>query len=631
VPSPRAIGLLGAVVLAAIALAGCAFSTHGADAPGAHATAATTSLRPPAAISLDAGWRYAPDRGDVGLEAGWSSGPRAPGGGTAVTVPNTFNPNVIRSQDGGRVGWYWLRFTAPSTQAQRSWAVRFEAVRRTAEVWLNGRKLGSNSNPYAPFTLAARSLRPGASNLLVVRVDNLVGPASFPQDWWNWGGIVGDVTLVPIGRLALSDLGVMPQLRCGLTCASLLVQGVLRNVSTAPLRGAIEVSVTAPSGTSWTASRDVGPALAPGASRPVSFRVSLPSRPELWSPSDPALYRVQVATAAGDRVEQVNSLQVGMRTVKVSHGILYLNGRRLWLHGASIHEDVQGSGASLTDGDVNTIVSQLRSLGANITRTHYLLSEDLLDALDQAGIMVWSQPPVDHADAKLASDRGRKRALSLLRDTILGERSHPSVVVDSVANELSPTPDAEPGTRSYLHQAIAMARRLDPVAVVGLDTYCYTGFPAQRIYAELDVLGIDSYFGWYTGFGDHSIASFDRLEPFLRQSRARYPRQALVISEFGAEGVFDGAASAKGSYEFQSDYLRRTYAVLARLPFMNGAIYWALRDFAVAPGWTGGVQFPRGYDTDGLNHKGLIAYDGTEKPAFAVASQLFARTPPFVR
>jgi Glycosyl hydrolases family 2, TIM barrel domain/Glycosyl hydrolases family 2, sugar binding domain/Glycosyl hydrolases family 2 len=628
---PRATVLVGAAVIAAVALAGCAFS--GATDPPSEpmATAATSGLDPPAAVSLDGGWRLVADPRSVGLSEGWASDPGKGGAGTPVSVPNTFNPNVSRSQDVGRVGWYSLRFTGPPARTGRSWSIRFDEVRRQAQVWLNGRKLGSNSDPYAPFTVPAGSLRPGASNLLVVRVDSAAGPGSFPQDWWNWGGIVRDVTLEPVGRLALSDLGVMPQLGCRYACAGLLVNGVVRNVSTAKLKAAIEVRVTSPAGTTWTAKENLHRALRPGSSTPVSFRVSLPSRPELWSPANPALYSVRVATSSGNRVEQVNSLRVGMRSVRVSHGILYLNGRRLWLRGASIHEDVDGGGATLTDGDIDTIVSQLRSVGANITRAHYLLSDRLLNALDAAGIMVWSQPPVDHADAELASARGRRSAMSLLRATILGERSHPSVVVDSVANELSPTPQAKPGTQSYLRQAIPLARQLDPVAAVGLDTLCYPGFPAQRIYSKLDVLGIDSYFGWYPGLPGHSIANFDQLAPFLRQSHARYPRQALVVSEFGAEGVFDGSAASKGSYQFQSDYLRRTYAVLDQLAFMNGSIYWALRDFAVAPGWRGGAEFPEGYDTDGLNHKGLIAYDGTEKPAFAVAAQLFEHTPAFAR
>ena len=98
-----------------------------------------------------------------------------------------------------------------------------------------------------------------------------------------------------------------------------------------------------------------------------------------------------------------------MRSVQVRGGILYLNGQRLWLHGAAIHEDIPGRGAALNDGDIDTIVSELRSVGANITRAHYLLSPRLLDALDAAGIMVWAQPPVDHADAMLRQRR-RTRA-----------------------------------------------------------------------------------------------------------------------------------------------------------------------------------------------------------------------------
>jgi hypothetical protein len=622
------IASIRATVTAAALAAGLAATGCGAQSRAtASGDAPTSPLRPPAAIALDTGWQLAVDPRDVGLNADWARG--LPSGAASVSLPNDFNPNVTRAANRGTVAWYALRFTAPPAVAGRTWNVRFEEVRRSAVVWLNGLRIGGSGEPYAPFTLPATSLRPGASNLLVVRVANRKGAGSFPQDWWNWGGIVRGVSLQPVGRLTLDDLGVMPDLGCRYRCGDLLVRGSVRNVSGTPLRGGIEVRVSSPAGSAFSVREPVG-AVMPGEAVPVSFRVRLPGAPELWSPSNPALYGVQVATVAGSRVEQVNTVHVGMRSVRVRDGVLYLNGRRLWLHGAAIHEDVDGRGAALDPGDVNTIVSQLQSVGANVTRAHYLLSNSLLDALDAAGIMVWSQPPVDHADALLAHPAGRKRALAMLRATIVGERSHPSVVVDSVANELSPTPNTTPGTRSYLRQAIALARRLDPAALVGLDTYCYPNFPAQRVYRSLDVLGIDSYFGWYTGLPGHSVASFAQLEPFLRQSHARYRKQALVVSEFGAEGLYEGPAAIKGTYGFQSEYLRRTYAVLDQLPFMNGSIYWALRDFAVSPGWTGGAQLPLGYPTDGLNHKGLIAYNGTEKPAFAVAAQLFGQTPAFV-
>lgn len=614
-------------------LAGCSlvafagFGTAGPPAPHPAIPRPSTS-NPPPPVPLAGGWSYRSDRSDVGISQDWGRA-GAPKGWTPVAIPNDFNSMISGAADAGTVGWYRVRFTGPQVSAGRSWNVSFESVRRSARVWLNGRQIGSSSDPYAPFSLPASGLVPGAPNVLVVRVDDFRGRGSMPEDWWNWGGIMGPVTLAPAGRISLNDLGLIPELGCGYRCGGLLVRGTLHNRSAVPLAPAIVVTTTSPTGLPST-TRHPEPQLAPGASTPIGFRVPVAAPLALWSTRSPSLYRVQVQTVAQGRVEQAEGLRIGMRSVQVRRGILYLNGRRLWLHGAAIHEDVQGRGAALTDGDIDTIVSQLRSAGANITRAHYLLSKRLLDALDAAGVMVWEQPPIDHADAALQTPGGRAVALSMLESTIIGARNHPSVIVDSVGNELSPTPDTTPGTRAYLDQAIPLARALDPVVPVALDTYCYPGFPAQRIYSGLDVIGISSYFGWYTGPPGHSIADFDELQPFLEQSHVRYPHQALVVSEFGAEGLFDGAPTTKGSYEFQSGYLRRTFGVLDRLGFMNGAIYWALREFAEGPGWIGGASLPPGAASDGLHHKGLIAYDGTEKPAFAVAQHLFASTPDFV-
>jgi hypothetical protein len=542
-------------------------------------------------------------------------------------MPNAWNGLLTNGNDGGRVGWYRVRFRAPRALAARTWEVRFDGVRRNADVWLNGVKLGANDIPYAPFTLPASSLLAGATNTLVVRVDNVKGPSTLPEDWWNWGGIVRAVTLEPVGRIALADLGTMPELGCNYQCGDVLVQGVVRNLTGLRLAPQIAVKLTSPSGQVVSTVHSIA-LIPPGGSVPISFHVPV-SAPALWSPSTPNLYALQVTTSVDKRVEQVDTRRVGMRSVSVVGGVLYLNGQRLWLHGAAIHEDVYGHGPALSDGDIYTIVSELRSLGANVTRAHYLLDPRLLDALDAAGIMVWEQAPVDHADQVLRSAAGRTKALAALRATLLGDRSHPSVIVNSVGNELTPTPDTTPATRAYLQPAIALVRRLDPAARVGLDTYCYPGLPAQQIYQSLDVLGIASYFGWYTGPPGHSIADFAGLQPFLVQSHSAYPGVALVVAEFGAEALYDGPVATKGTYEFQSDYLQKTLAVVDQLPFMNGAIYWTLREFAEVPGWTGGAALPPDDPPDGVHHKGLLAYDGTPKPAFAVAQQLFALTPSF--
>ena len=589
------------------------------------------TTRPPASIPLSAGWQYLPDPHNLGIAEDWGRGAAASQPWAPVTLPNDFNPAVSSSSDTGTVGWYQVHFNGPPITAGRSWRVAFEGVRRHAQVWLNGYPIGSSDDPYGPFSLPASSLVPGVSNLLSVRVDNFRGAGSLPEDWWNWGGITGPVTLEPAGRLLLRDLGVTPELGCGYRCGAMRVQGTLKNTSALPLRGEIVLRVAAPGGGAVATTYEQLAKLSSGASIPISFRVPVRRPVELWSPQNPALYHVQVDVVAAGRIEQTQTLRTGMRSALVRRGVLYLNGRRVWLRGASIHEDLQGVGAALSDGDIDTIVSELRSVGANITRAHYLLSPRLLDALDAAGIMVWAQPPVDHADPVLRTSAGRAAALAELRSTLIGDRNHASVIIDSVGNELTPTPDSTPGTRAYLNQAIPLARQLNPGVPVALDTYCYPGYPAQRIYSKLDVLGISSYFGWYTGPARHSVASFNALGPFLQTSHRRYPNLALVVSEFGAESLFDGPATVKGSYEFQSSYLQRTYSVLSGLRFMNGSIYWTLREFAERPGWTGGVTLPPGAIPDGLHHKGLIAYDGTPKPAFALAQQLFSAVPGFAR
>ena len=106
--------------------------------------------------------------------------------------------------------------------------------------------------------------------------------------------------------------------------------------------------------------------------------------------------------------------RIGLRSVEVKRGHLYLNNRRIQLRGASIHEDMPGSGAALTSADMDRIVTDLKDLGANVTRAHYLMNDRLLDRFDRAGIMVWNQAPIWQRDARraapLAAEGARARA-----------------------------------------------------------------------------------------------------------------------------------------------------------------------------------------------------------------------------
>ena len=142
----------------------------------------------------------------------------------------------------------------------------------------------------------------------------------------------------------------------------------------------------------------------PGARVRVRFVVPVNGPPELWSPQRAAPLptrrhgpRSATTTAAGRPAAHRPALGPGARRAAAPQ-----RARGATLRGASIQEDVLGRGAALTTEDIDAIGRRARRrCGADITRAHYALSERLLDRLDEAGILVWSQAPIYHRDALL--------------------------------------------------------------------------------------------------------------------------------------------------------------------------------------------------------------------------------------
>ena len=573
---------------------------------------------PPAPVPLDRGWTLQPAGGPV----------------EHVTLPRVIEPNPTPASFPGATATYRLSFTAPKLPAGFAWALHFEQVRRVVAVKLNGQLLGVHKDPYTPFTLPAPSLRQGASNQLELDVDSRKGPEP-REGWWNWGGITRPVRLVAQGPVVLSDLALLPRVDCDSAgrCrdGQFLVDGWLTNRSPQRTRPTISVQVRAPRSGAVTRAVVAGPLLAPGQTAHLSARLHLNGAPEPWSPTDPARYFATVQTRdGGGTLSQVDRLRPGLRSALVRDGHLVLNGRRVAVRGASILEDMPGRGPALTDADDNTIVHELKAVHANITRSHYLLNDRLLDRLDAAGILVWTQAPIFHRDVLLRTPRQRASALGTLRGTILAARRHPSTLVYSVANELNATPSRVPTTQAYLLASAREARALDPTVPIAVDVLAYPSLPYDPTYRAFDALGVNSYFGWYPGKPDRPTGSIAQLPGYLRMWHARYPGQALVLTEFGAEATENGPATEKQTYAYQSAYLKEMLAAIAHSP-ADGAIYWTLREFAVKPFWDGLENAtPRpNVAVDSIHNKGLISYRGKAKPAWRVASKEFAATPLF--
>ena len=549
----------------------------------------------------------------------------------ATHVPSVFDSRALPQLYPGTVRPYRTTFTGPATPRGFSWLIRFDSVRRNAAVILNGRRIGRNVDPYTPFTVAARGLRPGRPNVLEVIVDGRKDP-QLPEAWWNWNGIVRPVHLVPAGPAHIEDLGTMSSVRCkgpARRCrADLVLDGLLERRGARPIRPSLDVRLRAPGGR--VTERTFRLPEQRAARRQMKLSMPVPA-PVLWSPDSPQLYSAVFTLRNGERVVQRERRAIGLRSVVVKGGHLWLNNRRIQLRGASIHEDMPGSGAALTGADMDRIVADLKDLGANITRAHYLLNPRLLDRLDRAGIMVWSQAPIWQRDSArgvnlLAQPKELARALLTVRRTVTEARNHPAVLTHSVANELTFTPDQHPATKRFLLAARAQAHQIDPTLPISVDIKGRPGFAEQFTYHPFDMIGLNQYFGWYRWVEDFSL-----LEPYIYELRDLYPRKAIVMTEWGAEArseLADASPDLKGSFGFQTMHAQRTIDVIDRSPVLSGAIWWTLREFAIYPGWQGGAgrRAPQ-YEPNTLHQKGLITYDGERKPAYYLLRDRFRATP----
>jgi beta-glucuronidase len=192
----------------------------------------------------------------------------------------------------------------------------------------------------------------------------------------------------------------------------------------------------------------------------------------------------------------------------------------------------------------------------------------------------------------------------------------------SIANELSSRVNR--GQSAYIRAAVQAAHQMDPTRPVGDVVAAYYGVPCQSGYRPLDVIGFNDYFGWYTG-ALGQIADEDLLSPYLDSIRACYPHQALVVTEFGAEGDRNGPIEEKGTFPFQEQFANFHLGVYATKPWLTGAIWWALREFRVRPGWEGGNPRPN----PPLHEKGLYTFGGQPKPVLGDIQRSYKSTQQF--
>lgn len=502
--------------------------------------------------------------------------------------------------------WYRRTFDYAPVAANRRVLVHFGAANYQADVYLNGTKLGRHIGGFTPFEFDITHLLRAKRNSLVVKVDNARHFDAVPTvntDWWNYGGLTRDVTLVETSRTFIADYRLQLVPGSGNRIAAhVRVEG-----ATEPLRVRLSIPEL---GIAASAMSD--------AQGKAMFDVSS-SKLQRWSPESPKLYDIEI-TAGEDRVSD----RMGFRHIAVRGTDVLLNGKPIFLRGISLHEENPfRGGRAYSVEDARLLLGWAKELGCNFVRlAHYPHNEHMARVADELGLMLWEEIPVywtiqwDNA-ATLAN------AKQQLSELITRDRNRASVIVWSVANE---TPVSEARTR-FLRQLVDTARALDSSRLISaaMEVETDPADPNHRIVndpfgAYTDLLSFNQYIGWYDGLPD-------KLDN-IRWSFAY--EKPVIISEFGADALQGLHADrlTRFSEEYQEDLYRRTLAMLKRIPQWRGTTPWILVDFR-------SPRRPLPHIQDGWNRKGLIGENGTKKKAFYVLQDFYrdmaANSPPVAR
>jgi hypothetical protein len=311
---------------------------------------------------------------------------------------------------------------------------------------------------------------------------------------------------------------------------------------------------------------------------------------------------------------------------------MFLNGRQLKLHGASIQEDVKGHGDALTPADQNTLVGELKAIGANAVRSQHPLEPAMLERLDAAGLLVWQGiGPVEGASEwHSTTPQLDAEAEQQARSAAIAAQLHPSIIAWNLVDEVAHN-GHDAAEVSYVQTLTHWLHEHDPTRMVAVDVWGdHPPLVAGTLYRGVDAVAETDYTGWYDSPQDSDAQQRALMRARLRAQERTFAGKVLIVSEFGAESNTLNPPGAAGSYGYQSAVLARHIAVYSADPKLSGMLVWDLNDYPLVPSFEGGsihFKLPQVKLIEGLNQKGLFTYGGSVKPAAGVVARLFKALP----
>ena len=528
----------------------------------------------------------------------------------AVNVPHCWN--AVDGQDGGNDYWRGTAYYAKSIakaelpEAQRYY-LEIQGANSSADVYLNGQHLAHHDGGYSTWRVDLTETL-AEENLLVIAVDNAANDRVYPQmaDFTFYGGLYRNVNIiaVPESHFDLDYFGTP-----GIKVTPVMEERDAKTEVEVFLTGAKEGQLIR-----YTLMNKDGKVLGTKdtADKKIIFRIK---NAHLWhGRKDPYLYSVKAELMEGEEILDTVSTRFGCRSYKIDpeNGFI-LNGEEYPLRGVSRHQDRWGLGNALLPEHHEEDIELICEVGATTIRlAHYQHDQYFYDLCDEKGLVIWAEIPYisNHMPT------GRENTISQMRELIVQNYNHPSIVVWGLSNEISiagATPDLLENHNILNDMCHEMDKtRLTTMAVVSMCSMddAYVRIP--------DTVSYNHYFGWYGG--DTTMNG-----PWFDEFHKKYPDTPIGCSEYGCEALnWHTSNPTQGDYteEYQAYYHEELIKQLFTRKYMWATHVWNMFDFGADARAEGGEN--------GQNHKGLMTFDRKYKKDAFFAYKAWLSDEPFV-
>jgi beta-galactosidase len=472
-----------------------------------------------------------------------------------------------------QAGWIHRTFIPQSKAGMRIW-LHFEAVLQRSVFYLNGKQVYASTESYLPIEFDVTDHLCAGINELAVwcgpyeqiqtpQGEKVLAPcgswfSSLARGPWQ------DVWLEYIPAVSLSDLAVRTSVRRG----EIEVEVTLENRTLTGFRGSLFLSVQ--DGEKNVLTFPVEPVeLSLGVMTTLRLCANWKS-PHCWSPEDPYLYQLEAALDQDGQTLDTRSLRFGFREVWLDGRKFMLNGTRVNLRGDAWH--YQGFAMQTKTYALNWY-RMCKEAGVNFVRLHAMpYPQFFLDAADEAGMLIVDESAIYGSGKAMQADHPAflSNCHDHLRALVRRDRSHPSVIIWSMQNEMRWV-DGRDGYSAAMPELTETIQALDPTRPVSYDGDNRL-FPAERSQIISMHYNIDG-----------TVASWDRSKP-------------LIFGEHGAFHYVSPQVAAR--YGGPAAYLGFDEAMRA--------LAWSERLF---------IQYARHEEVTGLTPFNLVNYTLRALPA----------------